>query len=911
MNDIYTTQADKDRWQKISAALDEALDLDDADRARWLAELAGHDPAFARDVEQFLDSRAAIDDAGFLATPPGMAPPALVGQAIGDWVLESPVGQGGMGAVWLARRADNRFEGKAAVKLLNMSLVGQDGERRFKREGTILATLAHPHIARLLDAGIAQTGQPYLILEYVDGQHIDAYCDAKNLDIEARVRLFLDVLAAVAHAHTNLIVHRDLKPSNVLIANDGNVKLLDFGIAKLIVDDPSVSAITREGSNALTPEFAAPEQLLGQPITTATDVYSLGVLLYLLLGGQHPNGNTNLPPAELVKAIVETAPPLVSDAVSQTKTIPLETLSKNAAHRAATTDKLKRLLRGDLDNIIAKALKKNPAERYASVSAFADDLHKYLEHEPVTARPESFGYRAGKFVRRHRGGVAVGLLTIVAIGAGVIGTITQTQRANEQARMAMSQYAYSASTIDFVRTLLGERGRKSYTTQELLERAEQMVNNQFANDPAVKARILATIGENYASVGDLSRAQLLFQQARTAAQAANDSAFQISIECGIAAAHIYLGKPESAPRLFEPAISGLQAKPDIDSSVLSACLAARGEYFEQAGRLGEAQASFQEAVAILGTPRADQWTRLINARVSLAGVSGRLGMHAKAVDEFAQTINDLTRLGRQNTSGALAPFHNYGVVLTNAGQLFRAEKAYQQAIEIAKAASGSDEISPSQIMNFAEILFELGRIEESKQWFERALKEAKLRKVPRLIGFTSLKAAKAWCVTGDLRYCDELFIAAQETLQPMFPPGHVVFGALANLAGQRALAHLQPTEARLHFQRALDIFRLAPDKGPNLGRTLSMLARTEQQLGDSEAAKRHAAEGAAFARQSSLGIASSVWLGQALLAQGAIQKAQSDSAAKVTLLEGLDQLRNSVGDQATATKEAQALLVGL
>ena len=483
---------DKDRWQTLSALLDQALDLNDAERALWLGALRIRDPEMAAELSRFLDVRDAIEQKCFLTLSPSMAAAPLVGQAVGAWVLESSIGQGGMGSVWLASRADDRFKGKAAVKLLNMSLIGHDGERRFRREGTILASLAHPHIARLLDAGIAETGQPYLILEYVDGQHIDAYCDAKNLDIDARVRLFLDVLSAVAHAHTNLIVHRDLKPSNVLVANDGVVKLLDFGIAKLIIDDAAphvtgATAITREGGNALTPEYAAPEQLLGQPITTATDVYSLGVLLYLLLGGQHPNGNTNLPPAELVKAIVETAPPFVSDSVSQTKTVPQDTLSKNAAHRSATADKLKRLLRGDLDNIIAKALKKSPTERYTSVNAFADDLRKYLEHEPVTARPDSFGYRASKFVQRHRGGVAVGLLTIVAVSAGVIGTFWQAQRANEQARIAQ-QAAVVATNEATQRKLEADRANREASradTEAQLARTER----SRADEGATQARL--------------------------------------------------------------------------------------------------------------------------------------------------------------------------------------------------------------------------------------------------------------------------------------------------------------------------------------------------------------------------------------------------------------------------------------
>ena len=233
--------------------------------------------------------------------------PSLTGQVVGAYTLRSLLGQGGMGSVWLAERTDGRYTGVAAVKLLNASVVGEDGEARLRSEGTILGRLRHPHIAQLIDAGLAPTGQPYLIREHVDGERIDAYCDAKRLSIEARLQLFLHVLAAVAHAHANLIVHRELKPSNVLVAKQGQVKLLDFGIAKLLEGDGrgTPATVTPSGAAVWSPEYAAPEQLTGGALTTATDVYALGALLYVLLTGQHPARVHTNSPAELVRAIVE------------------------------------------------------------------------------------------------------------------------------------------------------------------------------------------------------------------------------------------------------------------------------------------------------------------------------------------------------------------------------------------------------------------------------------------------------------------------------------------------------------------------------------------------------------------------------------------------------------------------------
>src|SRR5215475_4738619 len=282
-----------EQWLVLGPYLDQALTLSGEERVRWLESLRAENPVLAGQVQELLERDRAAEDEGFLDSSPIRFPEVsgLAGQSVGAYRLISTIGHGGMGTVWLAERNDGRFLRKAAVKFLSVALVGRSAEERFKREGAILARLANPKIAELLDAGVAASGQPYLILEYVEGEPIDHYCDERKLEIRSRIRLFLDVLTAVAHAHANLIVHRDIKPSNVLVSTDGNVKLLDFGIAKLLesgTESGEATALTQEGGRALTPEYAAPEQVTGSPITTATDVYALGVLLYLLLTGHHP-----------------------------------------------------------------------------------------------------------------------------------------------------------------------------------------------------------------------------------------------------------------------------------------------------------------------------------------------------------------------------------------------------------------------------------------------------------------------------------------------------------------------------------------------------------------------------------------------------------------------------------------------
>jgi serine/threonine-protein kinase len=404
-----------DQWLEVSPYLDEVLELDAEKRPAWLLSLREKDARLASMLQALLDDQQRLTEEEFLERSPLRAGAALVGQKVGAYTLVSQIGHGGMGSVWLARRSDGRFERQAAVKFIAIALTSRATEERFKREGSILGRLIHPHIAGLLDAGISPDGSPYLILEYVDGVAIDQYCHERKLDLDARVKLFLDVLGAVAEAHANLIVHRDIKPSNVLVRNDGQVKLLDFGIAKLLAqegDAASATLLTVEGGGALTPRFAAPEQVTHGTVTTATDVYALGVLLYLLLTGQHPAGPSVRSPADLVKAIVDVEAPRASEIA----------LAGAAASekRSATPEKLRRQLSGDLDTILGKALKKNPQERYASVTAFADDLRRYLKHEAISARPDTFAYRAAKFLRRHRTIVA---LTATAM-ALVIGSLS-------------------------------------------------------------------------------------------------------------------------------------------------------------------------------------------------------------------------------------------------------------------------------------------------------------------------------------------------------------------------------------------------------------------------------------------------------------------------------------------------------
>ncbi|HSE45144.1 MAG TPA: serine/threonine-protein kinase [Gemmatimonadales bacterium] len=339
------TTITRNSWQILGPLIDRVLDLPPSERSRWIDTLSRQSPTIASEVSSFLAEEALADRNAFLGETPH---PSLEGLEIGAYRLERPLGRGGMGTVWLARRIDGREASLAAVKLLSPSLVSAKGEERFRREGSVLARLAHPGIARLIEAGVSTAGQPYLMLEYVEGKPIDVF--AEELLLAQRIALFRQVLAAVGHAHTNQVLHRDLKPSNILVTHDGKAKLLDFGIAKLLdTEGVSKRSLTVAGRPVLTPQYAAPEQVRGKDLTVATDVYALGVLLYVLVSGRHPTSEDAATPMECMVAILSTEPA--------------------------------RLGLGELDDVLARALRKEPTERYQSVAEFGEELDRLLESQ--------------------------------------------------------------------------------------------------------------------------------------------------------------------------------------------------------------------------------------------------------------------------------------------------------------------------------------------------------------------------------------------------------------------------------------------------------------------------------------------------------------------------------------------------
>jgi len=508
-------------WQLVRRLFEQAAELPASRRTAFLDAQCVGDSALRAEVEAMLaaDARAQQD-----ATSLGAAAPELLhalnedeheaerdrlaGLRLGPWRLLSEIGRGGMGAVYLAERADGAYQQQAAVKLIRPGWDVGELLQRFRSERQMLASLNHPNIARLLDGGVSSDGKPYLVLEYIEGDEIGRYCDAQRLSIEARLRLFLIVCSAVSHAHQHLIVHRDLKPSNIMVDDSGQVKLLDFGIAKLLAGNGNLTATA---SRVFTPEYAAPEQVRGDAVTTGVDVYALGLLLYQLLTGQRPYGSAASTPAAYEQAILTQEPLRPSRALAEANDQSIE----RAAERALQPLQLCARLRGDLDAIILKALRKEPEQRYASVADFAADVQRHLQRHPVAARRGHLRYRAVRFLQRHALASGLGLVAALSLvlGLGV---------ALWQAGQARAEAAKSRAALDFMVGLFQlsdpvEAQGERVTARSLLSTGSARIRDGLRDQPEARGELLLAMGEAHRGLGLYKEALPLLAEASTVA----------------------------------------------------------------------------------------------------------------------------------------------------------------------------------------------------------------------------------------------------------------------------------------------------------------------------------------------------------------------------------------------------------
>jgi len=718
-------------WTAVRALFEEFLDLPEAERALRLAAIA--DPELRARVEKLL---AADSEAGrFLETPAAAMAAELLASAdaaaaeplperIGAFRITGRLGRGGMGDVLLGERADGAFEQKVAIKLLRRGMDSEEVLARFSRERRILARLEHPHIARLIDGGITPDGRPYFVMELVDGEPITAYARARNLSIDERIRLVLDCCDAVSAAHRSLVVHRDLKPSNVLVTPAGDVKLLDFGIAKLLGPDDADPTQTRTELRLLTPAYAAPEQLLGEPVTTATDVWALGALLYELLTGTLPVKRESRSASDLAAAAGQDT---VERASARVAREPLETLPL-AQPSEADRRKIERGLRGDLDNVLRMALRREPERRYGSAAAFADDLRRHLEGRPVRARADTFGYRLGKFVRRQRVAVAAAALVLVTLLAGLGTTLWQQRRAEANARAATAAARRAEAVKEFLIGLFEiadpEQTGGEVSAKEILDQAGTRLQTELVKEPDVQADLLESVARIDRSLGRLDAAEDLAKrslQIRERLLPTGDAAAARSLAT-LGAVNMSKGKLDEAEKQMTQALAVLEAREPPDSL---ATARARSDYAQVLFWKGQAAKSEEMERRVYETYRRVLGDDHVLTAVHLRNLCVLLD-EVDRLEEAEKTCRDsqavlVKHLGPEHVNVAQSDM-NLAELLVRRGSAAEAEKLYRHALDVRRKALGPKHPAVGQSLQLMGLFFlNQSRLEESEAYYREAL----------------------------------------------------------------------------------------------------------------------------------------------------------------------------------------------
>jgi eukaryotic-like serine/threonine-protein kinase len=872
---------DAETWSRLSPYLDRALEMAVDARTDWLAQLDSTDPDLAAALRRLLIEKDQLEASGFLtgSAPGPLGSGTLAGQRIGAYQIEELIGQGGMGNVWLASRRDGRFDGRAAVKLLNVALIGGPAEQRFAREGSVLAALQQPNIARLIDAGVTAGGQPYLILEHVEGEPIDRYCEERALDVAARLRLFLDVLEAVAHAHSHLVVHRDLKPSNILVTHAGVVKLLDFGIAALLQSDPGARgtlALTREMHAALTPEYAAPEQLTGQPVTTATDIYALGLVLYALLTGR--------PAAIASRAAHDLKQPHGGEWPAPSATVP---------ERA-----LQRQLRGDLDNIVAKSVRRNPLERYATVAAFGNDLRRYLRHEPVSARPDSLGYRARKFIRRHRGGVLTGAFTALAVMSSLGFAVWQMFDAQRQRDVAREQARRAEGFSTAVTGLLSQvgPGGRALEPVELLDRAVEQVKVTYADDPAFVVNMLSILSGRYFDLRDTNREYATLLEAERIAREAGDPALIVEVQCNTVETELQAGRPTAAERRMAEARELIPGAPELPVLTRAACLRAEAEIARARDALPDALRHLEAARHLLrsaGRTRGNVYSGMLSMLSSYSALAG------DPVSGYRHSLELLevdAEVGRQHSLPGLIARAGFAVRLCELGQVKRALEVFDQIIA-ERRESGSDGLPSGLGEGYAEILSRAGRYDAALPLLTRAVTDADQSGNRAAAMGARLALARSYVRSGEFANAAVPLTAATSLMANEATANRAGLGDADTMRAEQLLAEDHLAEADAAIDAALERYGdPQAGRGPRIAGAWLVRARIRLAQGRADAAIDSAAAAVRLYEAHTIDAGQSADVGEALLALAQAQIAAGRlEEARRSLERAAACLRNGLG----------------
>jgi eukaryotic-like serine/threonine-protein kinase len=741
---------DPGHLKKVNALLEVALALPDNERQSWLDALPPDQQPLAPVLRALL-ARAGHSADTFLQSPINLATKGdhgtsatgdQPGHEVGPYRLIKELGAGGMATVWLAERIDGVLQRQVALKLPQASW-GTGLAQRMAREREILAVLEHPRIARLYDAGVTPEGRPWMALECVTGLPIDIYCEQHKLDVHQRLELFLQVTDAVAHAHARLIVHRDLKPNNILVTPEGEVRLLDFGVAKLLEDEPDAAAnLTRLVGSAATPGYASPEQIGGRLITVATDVYSLGIVLYELLVGQRPYHLKHNTGVALEKAILAAPVPTAS------------TLVKD-------NPKLARQLRGDIDTVLAKALKKEPGERYPSVESFAADIKHHLDGEPVLARPDGNFYRLGKFLRRHIVPVTAAGAVLAALIFGLGIAMWQARVAMHQSVIARAKQIQSQASADFMLMVLtdGVRPDEAITLDKLIDRSQAIAEHDFSANPTERAVAADAVSDWLITNDRFDRAQQILTRALNELPQKVDPTLLHSLHCQLAAAQIGLGQNDAALAEFSRMIAATRDDPEAAWYCLQRRTSAALWVNDARNALDFAQQALEQF------DRSGNNSPLRRAYlVTNKAYAQMLNGHPAEADQlFQSAVGLLTAAGHAESTLAASIYNDWSISLWNAGDPRAALEKLDHSLRISTTRS-PDGGQASSYGNRAHTLRALGRFDEAMDTFGQMLQLARRDKNPSMEVYALAGQAIVAARSGQLSQQLDLIEHANATL---------------------------------------------------------------------------------------------------------------------------------------------------
>jgi serine/threonine protein kinase len=716
-----------EQWGQLRELFRVAMEREPQARAAYLDENCVGDPTLREEIDSLLASH---DDAeAFIETPAlvggvsaiiDLPADQIAGRRIGSYELVRELGRGGMGTVYLAERADKQYRKLVAIKVVRRGMDTDDILRRFRNERQILASLDHPNIARLLDGGTTDDGLPYLVMEYVEGVPVTDYCDDHRLTPHERLQIFREICAAVQHAHQNLVIHRDLKPSNILITPDGIPKLLDFGIAKVFnldVAEP-VAQPTLTELRVLTPYYASPEQVRGETLTTTSDVYSLGILLYELLTGVHPYRSRNIPPHELARVICEQEPTRPSAAIAE-----FGMRNDDSRRNPQFAIRNPKFLRGDLDNIILMALRKEPARRYPAVGEFSEDIRRHVDGLPVVARKDTLKYRATKFVGRNRLSVAAAAIILLSLVGGMVATAWQ-------ARVARREKANAENVNSFLKKLLaysnpmvkvaGKNGGETSMKDVLDEASRRLDGEEFASQPEVKAELERIIAESYFGQGkqDLWEQHLKKYIAIQAGLYGEDAPQTLEANAARAMLSFHDQNFTEAENIFRrvlPLLRRGHEKGSVTAQELAAALNNFGYLRRTQGDSKEAEALFRETLTLSAQIPADQHYLIGLTRCTLASTLADQGKFAAALQAARDAVTEYRQTGRTDMPDFGFALTILGGFLTDKGDFAEADRSLAEAEKILRQLQSSSSLwLGDNLRNQAVSFYQQGRYAESQ-----------------------------------------------------------------------------------------------------------------------------------------------------------------------------------------------------